>query len=123
MTDFNADGYTDLREYVASSNGWEFVALYDDTGTEETEIDIDSDGRASWGDTSTNPVTLTLNLSGGDSDISTPVEISEAALRGATSGSDFHRDDIKDDSGSTANVIIGSGDSVTIEYDVELPQV
>lgn len=124
MSDFNAAGYTDLREYVVSASGWSHIALVDDTGTEETRIDIANDSRASWGDASTNPVTLTVNVSGSDGDISTPVELSESELHtGSGTTTAAHGDQMTDENGDPANAIVGANDSLTVEHTVELPNV
>jgi len=123
MSDFNAAGYTDLREYVTSASGWSHIALIDDAGNEETRIDIQNDSRASWGDASTNPVTLTVTINGSDSDISTPVELSRSELHESDSAATpMHDDQLTDDSGTAANAIVGSGDELVIEHTVKLPQ-
>jgi len=80
MSEFNDAGYVDLRTYLTSASGWSHVALVDADGTIETVIDIHNDSRASWGDPANNGVTLTLDLAGGDSDLSTPVELAQSAL-------------------------------------------
>jgi len=124
MSDFNTAGYADLREYLVSASGWSHIALVDDTGTEETRIDIANDSRASWGDPSTNGVTLTVTINGSDSDISTPVELARSELHESNSATDaMHDDQLQDDSGTDANAIVGSGDELVIEHTVELPQV
>lgn len=124
MSDFNAAGYEDLREYVVSASGWAYIALIDDAGNEETRIDIHNDTRASWGDPSTNGVTLTLNASGSDSDISTPVELARSELHtGNETTSPAHDDQLTDENGDPANVIVGSTDDLVVEHTVELPEV
>jgi len=124
MSDFNTAGYDDLRDYVSSASGWSHIALVDDTGTEETRIDIANDSRASWGDASSNPVTLTVTISGSDGDISTPVELSTSELHtGSGTTTPAHGDNLQDANGNDANAIVGSGDDLTVEHTVELPQV
>jgi hypothetical protein len=124
MSDFNSAGYDDLRQYVTSASGWSHIALVDDSGNEETRIDIANDSRASWGDASTNPVTLTVDISGGDSDISTPVELSKSELHtGSGTTTPAHGDQLTDSNGDTANAIVGANDSLTVEHTVELPNV
>jgi len=124
MSDFNAAGYADLRAYVTSASGWSHIALVDDAGTEETRIDIANDSRASWGDSSTNPVTLTVTITGGDSDISTPVELAESELHtGSGTTTPAHGDQLTDANGNAANAIVGSNDELTVEHTVELPNV
>lgn len=123
MSDFNATGYEDLREHIVSASGWAYLALVDDAGTEETRIDIHNDSRASWGDPASNPVTLTVDVSGDDSDISTPVELAESELHtGSGTSSSVHDDQLRDESGDPANAIVGSSDALTIEHTVNLPE-
>lgn len=124
MSDFNSAGYTDLREYIVSASGWAYIALIDDAGNEETRIDIDNDTRTSWGDPSTNGVTLTANVSGSDSDISTPVELERSELHtGSGTTTPVHDDQMLDEDGQPANVIVGSTDDLVVEHTVELPEV
>lgn len=124
MSDFNSAGYADLRSYVTSASGWSHIALVDGAGTEETRIDIANDNRASWGDPSTNPVTLTVEINGSDSDISTPVELSESELHtGSGTSTPAHGDQLTDSNGDPANAIVGSNDTLSVEHTVELPNV
>ena len=124
MSDFNAAGYADLRAYLVSASGWSHLALVDDAGNEETRIDIANDTRATWGDPSANPVTLTVEINGSDSDISTPVELSESELHtGSGTSTPAHGDQLTDPNGNAANAIVGSNDTLTIEHTVELPNV
>jgi len=123
MSDFNAAGYEDLREYLISASGWSHIALIDDAGDEETRIDIDDDDRASWDDATNNPTTLTVEISGGDDDIATPVELSRTELHTSDDTTESaHDDQMTDANGDPANAIIGSTDELVIEHSVELPE-
>lgn len=133
MSEFNTAGYDDLRAYLTSASGWSHVALVDAGGTIETVIDIANDARASWGDPTSNPVTLTLDLAGGDADLSTPVELAQSALYTAggeaSAGDTFsntspaHDDSLTDSNGDPANAIVGGNDSLNVDHTVELPEV
>ncbi|WP_226479156.1 hypothetical protein [Natrinema amylolyticum] len=126
MSNFNAAGFTDLRQYITSMNGWTHVALIDDAGNEETRIDIHNDSRASWGDASANPTDLTITLSGSDSDIAAPVTLERAELHlSSSSTTTMHDGPLQGEiNGSlqAAAVTIGSDtDEGTVTYTVELP--
>jgi hypothetical protein len=116
MSDFNGYGYEDLRTAVTTR--WSHIALVDDAGNEVTRIDIANDSRASWGDPSTNPVDLSVTITGADSDIPTPTEFSGSSLHTSASSSATH-----DDNFEGANVIIDSNDQLELTHSVELPQV
>jgi hypothetical protein len=116
MSDFNALGYEDLR--TAVTNRWSHIALIDDAGNEVTRIDIANDSRTSWGDPSTNPVDLSVTITGADSDIPTPTEFSGSSLHTSDSSSATH-----DDNFEGANVIIDDNDQLELTHSVELPQV
>jgi|APHM01.1.fsa_nt_gi hypothetical protein len=118
---FNAAGEEDLRSYIQSN--WTYVALIDDTGSEITRIDIINDSRASWSSGSaSNPLTATITVTGGDSDI-------DVANNGATtfSSSESYKT-------STSNTTLAAdsftnvtlqipGDQLTIEHNLEIPPI
>ena len=117
MSDFNSYGYEDLRDAVMGR--WSHIELIDASdGSTVTTIDIPNDSRASWGDPSNNPIVLSVEIDGADSDIPAPVEISGTSLHTSDTSSATH-----DDGFEEANVIVGSNDVVTITHSVELPQV
>jgi len=118
MTDFDTHGYEDLRTYLVAADGWSHVALLDDAGAEVTRIDIHNDNRASWGDPSTNPVTLAVTITGGDADIPTPTEFSGSSLHTSDASSPAHENKFEG-----ANVIIDDHDQLDLEHTVELPEV
>lgn len=126
MSDFEPEGYEDLREYVASSNGWNYLALVDDGGVIEAVIDIANDPRADWRDPSDNPVIVDADIAGGNSDIDTPVELEGTALypdeptvgANLSDTSPAHEDGFEE-----ANVIVDGEDKVEISHEVELPEV
>lgn len=118
MSDFNAAGYTDLREYLASASGWDYFEVRDDTGSQVTRFSISGDSRATWTENSANPLTLEVTLSGSDGDIPTGTTLSSGALYDGSAGSEMH-------SGAFAegDATIGtSSDEVIVTYTVELPQ-
>lgn len=126
MSDFEPHGYETLREFVSSSDGWRYLAIVDDAGNLEAVIDVPNDSRASWGAATDNPVVLQADIVGGDSDISTPVEIQGTALydveptvgAALTNTNPTHEDNFEE-----ANVIIDENDKVNIDHHIELPEV
>jgi len=121
-TDLEPSGYADLREYVTSTSGWSHIALIDADGNEVTRIEIETDDRAEWSDAESNPISVTLEVEGVDSDIDTPVELSESALYPDDAAADaMHVDDLRDENDDVANVWIGGNDSLTVEHTVEMP--
>ena len=127
-SEYNDRGNEDLREYITSSDGWTQLALVDDNDDIEAVIDIPSDGRLSWSDPSSNPIEASGDVSGDDSDISTPVEIAGTALYSSDESPSAGEalsdtDPTHDDNFEGANVIIDSGDTVTIEHEIQQPEV
>ena len=125
---YNDRGNEDIREYITSSDGWTQLALVDDSDTIEAVLDIPAGSRLSWSPPSTTPITASGDVSGGDSDISTPVEIAGTALYSSdespTAGESLgDTNPTHDDNFEGANVIIDSGDTVTIEHEIQQPEL
>ena len=110
-------GSQDLREAIKAR--WTSVALIDDSGTEEERIDIPNDSRASWGDPSTNPLTLTISVSGGDSDITTPVSLARTELYPDQSATTAYSGDDFDEGVATLGA---DADTLDVTHDVDQPQ-
>jgi len=115
---FESAGYDDLRTAIVDR--WTHLALVDSNGNEATRIDIPADGRASWVTTSGNPYTLSVTVTGGDSDISTPVTIVRGELY--TSGTATSRV-AYDAVGSPQPTLEASKDELTVTLDAELPDI
>lgn len=112
---FNSGGYEDVRGYIQSN--WTFVALIDDGGAEETRIDVPNDSRASFSSGSaSNPVEITITVTGGDSDITTPVTLAETASYKTSSSSTSLANDTM-----TNATLEASNDELTITHQIEHP--
>lgn len=111
-------GNEDLRDAI--QNRWTSVALVDDAGNEETRIDIETDDRAEWGDPATNPITLSISVSGSDNDIDLPTTLVRTELYTDQSSTDELSGDDFDEGPATLGAV---GDSLDIEHDVEQPEL
>jgi len=115
MTEATTDTYVDWRDYVI--NNYTNAALIDDTGSKVIDIDIPNDGRAQWTNTSSsNPITLEINLTGSDSDIPLPTTFAQIKLKPSSAGNTRYSDPF------TNATIEASGDTVTLTTDVSIPQ-
>ena len=64
-TQFDADGFADIRTYL--QNNWTHVAVVDDTDTEQLRWDIAANSNTSWSSgPSSNPLEATLTVTGQD---------------------------------------------------------
>lgn len=64
-SNFDSAGSEDLRTYIQSN--WEYVAVVDDSGTEQLRWDVAANGNASWSSgPSSNPLEATLTVTGQD---------------------------------------------------------
>jgi len=120
-SEFNAAGYEDVRTYI--QNNWTHIALINDSGTEITRIDVAADSRSSWSSgPSTNPLTATITVTGGDSDIdvesngAVTISKTESYKSGGASTS------MAGDPFTNAT-LEASNDEVTITHDIEHPTI
>jgi hypothetical protein len=124
---FDPAGQQDLREYI--TDNWTQLALVDDSNVVEAVIDIATDSRAAWSDPGTNPIEVTADISGSDTDINTPVDLSGTALfvegETATVGSPLsvllpaHFAGFE----TVDTVFVGSSQSVTLIHEIQQPKV
>lgn len=115
MTEADSATYEDWRQYIIDN--YTYARLVDDTGSEVTVLDIPNDSRTNWQNGSTsNPITLSLTVEGGDSDISLPATVARIELY-ATSSTSTRRfsDPI------TNATLEASGDILDVTTDVEVP--
>ena len=113
-----AAGDQDIREYI--EDNWTHIALIDDTGAEETRIDIESDARAEFvSGAASNPLTIEVEVEGSDADIGVPTTLVRSELYKVESGGDELSGDDFDE--GAAN--IGSeADTLIVTHDIEQPE-
>lgn len=122
------DGYSSIRSLIKSvdavPNQWDYIELIDDTGSVVTRVSITGDSRASWSeldkDTSGTNETMeaTITVTGGDSDITTPVTIVESRLFDVSTGGNAKSIDT-----FTQATLDAATDKLTVNHQVETPQV
>jgi len=114
VEEHTAAGNQDIRELIEAD--WTHVVLIDDTGTEETRLDIPADARAEWVDPpSRDPRSLQIEVSGSDSDINYPVAIARTELYpDGTSTTPYSGDDL--DEGPVD--ILTDTDTALITHDI-----
>jgi len=118
-TPHTAAGDEDLRNYI--QNNWTFIALIDDTGTEETRIDIANDSRASFtSGSASNPRTAEVTVEGGDSDITTPVTLAESELYKGSATADAMSGDVFAEGDATLSA---DADTLVVTHDIEQPEL
>jgi len=120
MTEFNTDGYADLRTYLQSN--WNHIAILDDTGSEQLRWDVDANSNTSWtSGPSSNPLTAELVITGQDiqdAGGSLPVTLTKTEAYKSNSATTVMGSDIMADA-----TLEASDDEVTISHDYEMPQI
>jgi hypothetical protein len=112
-------GQEDLRAAIQAR--WTHVSLVDDGGSEVTRIEIANDSRTSWtSGPSTNPLTLEIQVSGGDSDITTPVTLQRTELFDVASGGSAYSGD---NFAEGTAPLSADADTLTVTHDIEQPQL
>jgi hypothetical protein len=125
MSELTADGYQTFKDYLNSSTAtppdWDYIEIYDDTGTAVTRVSITGDGRCSWGDVDgDNVLTVTFDVTGNDGDISLPVTLEQSAIWNDTSGNGGVQVTAKE--GFASATLNQNGDNVTITHTLNIPQ-
>lgn len=120
MTEFNSAGYEDLRTYL--QNNWQFIAVLDDSGTEQLRWEIGVNTNTTWASgPNTNPLTAELTITGQDlidAGATLPVTLaSTEAYKSGTATTVMGSDPITD------ATVEASGDEVTISHDYEMPTI
>lgn len=125
MTEVREDAYQSVREFVVSTvanpPSWDYLALYDDTGTEVTRISVSGDSRFSWTDIDgDNTVTIRGDIRGSDSDIPTGgTTITHAAVWDSSSGG--RQITYKEQFG--ALTFNQDSDEMRVKHHIQIPQV
>lgn len=120
-SEYNADGYTDVRTYVYNNHVW--YAIFDDTDTEIVRWDLNSNANVTEvSGPSSNPITYDITITGSDIEnagFTLPVTLEYGKLyETSTSSTPF----VKDSYSSTVTVE-QSNDEVVITFDNEWPQI
>lgn len=123
MAEILSSGYQTLKDYANSSattpGEWDYIEIYDDTGTAITRVSITGDSRCQWLDADgDNTLKVEFDVTGSDSDISLPTIIASSAIWNSSSGGS--QITAKE---SMADVTLNqSGDNVVITHTLKIPQ-
>jgi hypothetical protein len=123
MAELKLAGYQSLRNFVNSSvpipNEWDYIEVYDDTGSAVTRVSITNDSRCQWlDDDGDNILKIRFNITGSDSDIPLPTQIEKSAIWDAATGGN----QISQKESFATSIISVSADTVTITHSIKLPQ-
>lgn len=123
MSELTADAYQSLRDFAVSAttipNEWDFIEIYDDTGSAVTRVSITGDSRCQWLDIDGDAILkVEFDVTASDSDISYPVTIDSAAIWDSSSGG---RQITAKESFAQAT-FNQDGDNVTVTHTIEIPQ-
>jgi hypothetical protein len=123
MAELTSEGYQSLRDFAVSAttipNEWDFIEIYDDTGSAVTRVSITGDSRCQWTDVDGDAILkVEFDVTASDSDISYPVTLSSSAIWDSSSGGrQITAKELMAD--ATFNQ---GGDNVTVTHTVEIPQ-
>ena len=116
MAEITADGYQDLRDYIEAN--WDWISLRDDTDAEVLRLDP-SDSRVTWTHASGDQtLVLEIVVQGSDSEISLPQTFAGSEIH-KTSGSTTPFSDET----YTQFTMESTNDQLTVEHEIEVPQV
>lgn len=123
MSEILSSGYQTLRDYANSStttpDSWDYIEIYDDTGSAVTRVSITGDSRCQWLDVDgDNVMKVEFDVTGSDADISLPVTIEKAGVWNSASGGS----QITQKEQFAQATLNQSGDNVTITHTINLPQ-
>lgn len=120
MTEFDAYGYEDLRQYL--QNNWNYIAVLDSGGTEHLRWDVAANSNASFTSGPTNnPLTAELTITGSDlqnAGATLPVTLDTTETYKSSGASSRTSHDPFTDA-----TLEASGDQVVITHDYEMPQI
>lgn len=123
MGELLTSGYQTIRDYANSSSptppAWDYIELYDDTGSAITRVSITGDSRCQWLDIDgDNILKVEFDVTASDSDISYPVTITSSAVWNAGSGGS--QITAKE---QMADVTFNQdGDNVIVTHTIKIPQ-
>lgn len=123
MAELLAAGYQTIRDYANSSAAtppqWDYIELYDDSGTAVTRVSITGDSRCQWTDTDADKVLkVEFDVTGSDDDIPLPATITASAVWNAASGGT----QITAKEPMADAPFNQTGDNVLITHTVKIPQ-
>lgn len=127
MSEYNTDGYTDVRTYVYNNHNW--IGIFDDTDTELLRWDLSANTNVTEvSGPASNPIEYDIEITGQDiidAGYSLPVTIVYGQVYDSdTSSTPFASDNFADDSGAdTSATIKTSGDTVVVAFTNEWPNI
>jgi len=112
---FTSSGHTDIRTYL--KNNWNWIAVVDDTGTEQLRWDVLNNGNATiTSDETNNPLTVELEVTGADVSGSLPVTLTTTeAYKGSGTSSSMGSDTMTD------ATLEADGDTVAVTHEYQHP--
>ena len=117
-TQFNANGYADIRTYLQSN--WNHIAIRDSGGTEQLRWEVDANPNTSWTSApSGNPLTAELEVTGQDivdAGGSLPVTLASTEAYQSASATTAMGSDTMTDA-----TLEATGDTVTVTHEYEVP--
>jgi hypothetical protein len=125
MSELTAAGYQTFRDYLysagASQPDWDYIEVYDDSGSAVTRVSITGDSRCQWLDIDgDNVLEVEFVITGSDSDIPLPTTIKQSALWNDTSANSGTQVTQKETfAQATLNQ---TGDKLTITHTIKVPQ-
>ena len=116
MGEIRTEGYQSLRDFIVTE--WDYIELYDDTGSSVTRVSVSGDSRFQWQDLDgDNILQVYGEVSGTDSDIPLGTDLTYAALWDAASGGN----QITQLEKYATHPINQAGDGMKLTHNVEVP--
>lgn len=127
MTEYNSNGYDDVRSYVYNNHNW--LALIDDTGSEILRLDLNADSRVTENSgPASNPIEYTITITGQDiqnAGFSLPLTLTDGEVHETSSTTaSFATDALKDANGNATQATLeAETDEVAINFTNEWPDI
>lgn len=125
MAEITDDGYQSIKDFLNSSvsipNEWDYLALYDDSESEQLRVSITDDSRTEWQDVDGDAILEVYGeFTGDDSDISLPTTFEYSAIFDDDEGEGGDRmTEIEQFATATLDQ---DGDSLEVTHTIEVPQ-
>lgn len=125
MSEILTAGYQSLRDFLNSGattpNEWDYIEVYDDTGSVVTRVSITGDSRCQWlNDDGDSVLEVEFDITGSDSDITLPVTLEKSAIWDDSSANGGTQITAKESFASAT--LNQSGDNVVITHTLNIPQ-
>ena len=117
-TEITSAGYLDLRNYLESGSGWKWIEIRDGTETPWGRLSTDDD-RVEWTHSAgTNPLEMSVTLTGDDVEMDLPETFGSVALFKGESGGDALA------VGTITSVTLEQAtDQVIIKAQIQVPEI